>query len=109
MIENKVCLLNAEEQPSLCDEDRDELRIKAQLALKIAEIIKSQNWSQQCAADILGVSQSRLSRILRGHFRGVSEAKLIDCLVKLGRDVQIVVGKPRKKVSPAKLEVVFQG
>jgi hypothetical protein len=30
--------------------------------------------------------------MLRGQFRGISEMKMMDCLVRLGRGVKIVVG-----------------
>ena len=72
--------------------DADEMRVKAQLATKIGEIIKSRKWSQQQAAEVLGMTPPKLSNRLRGRFRGISEAKMLDCLVRLGRNVQIVVG-----------------
>lgn len=43
------------------------------------------------AAELLGLTQPKLSNMLRGHFHGFSERRLIDCLTRLGRDVQIVV------------------
>jgi predicted XRE-type DNA-binding protein len=36
-------------------------------------------------------SQSKSSNLLRGRFRGVSEKKLMECLIKLGRNIEIVV------------------
>ena len=75
--------------------DADEMMVKAQLATKIGEIIKGHKWSQQQAADVLGIPQSKLSKMLRGQFRGISETKMLDCLARLGRDVQIVVGPAR--------------
>ena len=48
---------------------------------------------QQQAAQLLGMTQPKLSNLLRGQFRGISEAKMLECLVRLGRDVEIVVGK----------------
>jgi mannose-1-phosphate guanylyltransferase len=54
--------------------------VKAQLASKIGEIITSRKWSQQKAADMLGIPQSKLSKILRGQFRGISESYLKDKL-----------------------------
>lgn len=69
----------------------EKVLVKAQLAAKIAEILGEQGYTQTRAADILGVPQPKLSKILRGRFRGVSERKLMDCLAKLGRDADIVV------------------
>jgi predicted XRE-type DNA-binding protein len=88
-------------------EDAEEMVVKAQLATKIGEIIKSKKWSQQQAAEVLGLPQPKLSKMLRGQFRGISESKMLDCLAKLGRDVQIVVGPACRAVTPGRIAVVF--
>ena len=87
--------------------DADEMLVKAQLATKIGEIIKSRKWSQQQAAEVLGIPQSKLSKMLRGQFRGISEAKMLDCLARLGRDVQIVIGPARRSACVGHVAVVF--
>jgi predicted XRE-type DNA-binding protein len=89
--------------------DAAEMVVKAQLATKIGEIIKSKKWSQQQAAEVLGMPQPKLSKMLRGQFRGISESKMLDCLAKLGRDVQIVVGPARRAIVPGRIAVVFAG
>ena len=85
----------------------DEMLIKARLATKIGEIITSRKWSQQQAAEILGITQPKLSKMLRGQFRGISEVKMLNCLARLGRDVQIVVGPDRHTASDGHVNVVF--
>lgn len=87
--------------------DADLMRVKAQLATKIGEIIKGRKWSQQQAAKVLGMTQPKLSKMLRGQFRGISEAKMLDCLARLGRNVQIVVGPARRATSAGRVAVVF--
>jgi predicted XRE-type DNA-binding protein len=87
--------------------DAEEMLVKAQLASKIGEIIKGRRWTQQQAAEVLGMTQPKLSNLLRGQFRGVSEAKMLECLAKLGRDVKIVVGPARRSTKPGHVEVVF--
>ena len=87
--------------------DADEMIVKAQLATKIGEIIKGRKWSQQKAAEVLGITQPKLSKMLRGQFRGISEAKMLDCLTRLGRDVQIVIGPARRATSAGRVAVVF--
>jgi predicted XRE-type DNA-binding protein len=57
--------------------DADEMLIKAQLATKIGEIIKRRRLTQVEAAEIIGMPQPKLSGLLRGQFRGVSEAKMV--------------------------------
>lgn len=88
--------------------DAEEMLVKARLASKIGDIIKRQRLTQSEAAEILGLPQPKLSRLLRGQFRGISEAKMMSCLIKLGRDIRIVVGPAKRKAgAPARVEVVF--
>ena len=89
--------------------DAEEMLIKCQLSMKIEEIIKSRRWTQQQAAEVLGMSQPKLSKMLRGQFRGISQAKMLECLNLLGRDVKIVVGPARRSRTHAagRLDVVF--
>jgi len=87
--------------------DAEEMLVKAQLVHKITEIIRSQGLTQVEAAKILGLTQPKLSGILRGQFRGISERKLIDCLTSLGQDVEIVVKDAPRRRAGGKLTVVF--
>ena len=77
--------------------DAAEMQRKSQLAAEIARGIKARRLTQQGAAELLGVDQSKVSRITRGQFRGVSEAKLLELVTKLGHDVKIVVGPVRRR------------
>jgi predicted XRE-type DNA-binding protein len=85
--------------------DADEMLLKAQLAMKIAESLRKRGWNQQQAAKVLGMTQPKLSGMLRGQFRGISEVKMMECLVRLGRGVKIVVGPEGKKLA-GRVEVV---
>lgn len=88
--------------------DAEEMRVKCQLSMKIEEIIKSRRWTQQQAAEVLGMPQPKLSKMLRGQFRGISQAKMLECLNLLGRDVQIVVGPAKRtRARTGRLDVVF--
>ena len=86
--------------------DADEMQIKAQLAAKIGEIIKRRRLTQVEAADVIGMPQPKLSGLLRGQFRGVSEAKMLNCLARLGRDVTITVGPARRRSGAGHIEVL---
>ena len=77
---------------------------KSQLAAEIARAIKARHLTQEDAATLLGIDQSKISRITRGQFRGVSEAKLLELVAKLGRDVRIVVGPVRRRAGKIELE-----
>jgi predicted XRE-type DNA-binding protein len=84
--------------------DAEEMLVKAQLVSKIGETLRKRGWSQQEAAKVLGLTQPKLSKMLRGQFRGISEMKMMDCLIRLGRPVKIVVGRESKS-SGGRIEV----
>jgi predicted XRE-type DNA-binding protein len=84
--------------------DAAEMQRKSQLAAEIARAIKARRLTQEAAAALLGIDQSKVSRIVRGQFRGVSEAKLLECVTKLGRDVKIVVGPVRRRAGKIELQ-----
>jgi len=78
--------------------DAKEMLVKASLVRSLSLLLKAQGLSQTAAAQKLGLSQPKLSNILRGQFRGVSEMKLMECLTKLGKDVEIVVRERKGRV-----------
>ena len=71
--------------------DSEGMLVKAQLAAKIAEIIQERALTQTRTAQILGLTQPKVSALLKGRFRGISEHRLLECLTRLGRDVKIVI------------------
>ena len=85
----------------------EEMLVRAQLATKIGEIIKRRKLTQIQAAELLGIPQPKLSNMLRGQFRGISETKMIDCLTRLGRNVEIVVKPVPRSKSAGHVSVVF--
>ena len=87
--------------------DADEMLIKAQLVAKIAEIIKRKGITQTQAAALLEMPQPKLSNLLSGRFLGFSERRLMDCLTKLGRDLQIVVKAAPCSRRDGQLSIVF--
>jgi predicted XRE-type DNA-binding protein len=89
-------------------DDADEMLIKAQLVGKMAEIIKRKGITQTAAAALLGMAQPKLSNLLQGRFRGFSERRLMDCLTKLGRDIQIVVKATPRSRRDGRLSIVFK-
>ncbi len=86
--------------------DAEEMLVKAQLASRIADVIKRRRLTQVAAAEIIGLPQPKLSGLLRGQFQGVSEAKMLACLTRLGRDVRIVVGPARRRAGAGRIEVL---
>ncbi|UNE53898.1 helix-turn-helix domain-containing protein [Bartonella machadoae] len=87
--------------------DSREMLLKAQLACKISQILKEKNLTQKQASQLLKMTQPKLSRLLNGEFRGISEMKMLECLTKLGNDIKIVVSSEKVKTPEGHLEVVF--
>lgn len=88
-------------------DNAEEMLVKAQLATKIGDIIKRRKLTQVQAAELLGVTQPKLSGLLRGQFRGISEAKMLECLTRLGRDIEIVVKSAPRSRAEGHVTVVF--
>ena len=77
---------------------------KADLVARIDDIIRKRGLTQAQAARELGLSQPDVSRLLRGRFGQYSVERLLRLLLALGRDVGIVIKRPRRK-GPCRLRV----
>lgn len=87
--------------------DAEEMLVKAQLATKIGDILRRRKLTQVQAAELLGITQPKLSGLLRGQFRGISEAKMLECLTRLGRDIEIIVKPAPRSRTEGHVSVVF--
>jgi len=77
----------------------EECLLKAELASQINELIKSKKLTQTAAAKMAGVSQPKISEILRGRLTGYSVERLLVIISRLGRDVEVRISK--KDIAPA--------
>jgi len=66
-------------------------RIKTGLAIEIKLAMKTLGLTQQAAAKRMGIPQPKVSGMMRGDFTNLSESKLMDCLNRLGYDIEIKV------------------
>ena len=71
--------------------------LKADLVARIDNVIRERGLKQVEAAQLLGLSQPDVLRLLRGNFRDFSVERLLRLLTALGRDVEIVVREPRSE------------
>ena len=78
--------------------DAEKLKIKTGLVIEIRKAMQSLGLTQLEAAKRMGITQPKVSDMMRGDFTNLSERKLMDCLTRLGYDIEI-------KVRPAKAEV----
>jgi predicted XRE-type DNA-binding protein len=86
--------------------DAEDMAVKAQLVTKIADLIRERGLTQEGAARVLSLTQPKISKLLKGQFRGIIERRLLRCLTRLGRDVEIVV-KPAPRRRPGRLTLLF--
>ena len=78
--------------------DSEKLQIKTGLVIEIRKAMQARGLTQQEAAKRMGITQPKVSDMMRGDFTNLSERKLMDCLTRLGYDIEI-------NIRPAKSEV----
>jgi predicted XRE-type DNA-binding protein len=83
----------------------DEHFVKAHLVFKIDTLMKERGLKQVEAANLFGIRQPDVSKMLRGEFRQFSVERLLRFLVALDQDVEIVVRPHRDGNNAAALHV----
>ncbi len=78
----------------------EEHQLKAALVVQLSRLIKERKLSQVDAARLLGIKQPDRSKILRGHYRGYSVARLMRMLTAFDQDVEITT-RPHRKAAEA--------
>lgn len=79
-------------------EDAASLRIRADLMIQLADLIKRRRLTQAAAAKLMGVTQPRVSDLVRGKIELFSVDTLIDMLARAGATVEVVV-RSRKRAA----------
>jgi predicted XRE-type DNA-binding protein len=83
----------------------EKLKIKSGLVIEITKAIRRLNFTQAEAAERMGITQPKVSALLRGEFSNLSERKLMDCLNRLGYDIEIKVRPATKRIGHLKLAI----
>ncbi len=63
--------------------DAEKLKIKTGLVIEIRKAMKGRGLTQQEAAKRMGITQPKVSELVRGNFSNLSERKLMDCHAQL--------------------------
>jgi len=74
------------------DEEAVLLKLRADLMASLRKEIADQGWTQQQAAERLGVGQSRISDLVRGKWEKFSIDMLITLAARAGRKVELAFG-----------------
>jgi predicted XRE-type DNA-binding protein len=67
--------------------------LKAQLALKIQQLIEQKGMTQAEIAPLLGLDQPKVSNLMRGRLAGFSVERLFGLLNRLGHNVEVRVSE----------------
>jgi predicted XRE-type DNA-binding protein len=65
------------------------LKIKSGLVIEIARAVRRLGLTQANAARRMGIPQPKVSGLMHGDFANFSESKLMQCLNRLGYDIEI--------------------
>lgn len=90
-IKHKVSSGNIYED--LGHEDSAAMKIKAKAVRMLAMRITDSSMTQNEVAKILHIDQPKISRILRGQFRGLSLEKILGYIIALGNNIDITVSE----------------
>ncbi|MCB1966164.1 MAG: XRE family transcriptional regulator [Candidatus Accumulibacter sp.] len=85
--------------------DAEKLKIKTGLVVEIRKAMRALGLTQQEAAKRMGIPQPKVSGMMRGDFTNLSERKLMDCLNRLGYDIEIKVRPAAEPVGHLTLAV----
>ena len=85
--------------------DAEKLKIKSGLVIEITKAMRKLGLTQDEAARRMGITQPKVSGMLRGDFSNLSERKLMDCLNRLGYDIEIKVRPAAKPLGHLVLAV----
>ncbi len=85
--------------------DAEKLKIKSGLVIEITRAIRKFGLTQDEAGHRMGIPQPKVSAMLRGDFANLSERKLMDCLNRLGYDIEIKVRPTRRPVGHLTLAI----
>ncbi len=76
--------------------EAEHLKIRSDLMIRLSKLIEARGLTQAQAADLFGVTQPRVSDLVRGKIDRFSIDTLIAMLGHAGVKVQIVVGRSSK-------------
>ena len=85
--------------------DAEKLKIKSGLVIEITRAIRRLGLGQAEAGRRMGIPQPKVSAMLRGDFSNLSERKLMDCLSRLGYDIEIKVRPATEPVGHVTLAI----
>ena len=87
----------------------NEVISKARLADEIKKIITEKGLTQTAAAVVAHEAQSQMSLVMSGHLQGFSANRLIRILLRLGRNVEIIITRGSGSRATARVKITGTG
>ena len=84
----------------------EEKLLKTKLIVAIVSILESKNLTQVESAEVLGLTQNKVSDLKNGKIKGFSVEKLFALLNKLNRDIDIRIRLAPKKQGQGTIHLV---
>jgi predicted XRE-type DNA-binding protein len=85
--------------------EAEQLKIKSGLVIEITRAVRRLGLTQEEAGRRMGIPQPKVSSLMRGDFSNFSESKLMECLNRLGYDIEIKVSAAEDSVGRRTLAV----
>jgi len=82
-------------------EEAENLKIRADLLIDLQEALSKRRMKQSEAAKMLGVTQPRVSDLMRGRIELFSIDSMVNMLARLGIKVRVTVKVPRRRAKVA--------
>jgi predicted XRE-type DNA-binding protein len=86
--------------------DAEKLKIKSGLVIEITRAVRRLGLTQEEAGRRMGITQPKVSGMMRGDFANLSERKLMECLNRLGYDIEIKVRPAAEPIGHLTLAIV---
>lgn len=84
------------EDLGLSPEEAEHLKARSELMIALKQVIEDRGLTQTAAAELFGVTQPRISNLMRGRIDLFSVDTLISMLAHVGIRVKLVLSKGRK-------------
>lgn len=81
------------------DDEAEHLRLRSTLMVEARKLIEARNLTQVEAAKLFGVTQPRISNLVRGRIDLFSIDTLVDMLARAGIHVDVVLSSVRQGVA----------
>jgi len=85
--------------------DAEKLKIKSGLVIEITRAVRRLGLTQEEAGRRMGIAQPKVSGMMRGDFANLSERKLMECLNRLGYDIEIKVRHAAEPIGHLRLTI----